>query len=162
MKNLIALIIACQSFMNLNAQCDYKTNNRPDGNTIKYFNPKPLIREASYEVGASVYYNQTSDKYFINLTVLFLTITQQDISGDLTIQLENSSSSLTLKISESNKVQINGRNVTVALFEIEQKSLNLLQAKQLKSIFFKMNGKIYSSTITNNKSLFINQLKCFN
>ena len=160
MKNLMIIIIACQSFMNLNAQCDYKTNNRPDGNTIKYFNPKPIIRETSYEVGASVYYNQTSNKYFINLTVLFLTMTQQDISGDLTIQLENSSSSIMLKMSESNKVQMNGRNVTVALFEIDSKSLKLLETRQLKSVFFKMNGKTYGSSISNNKSLFINQLSC--
>jgi len=162
MKNLIILILAFHSIMNLNAQCDIKTNNRPDGNTIKYFNPKPIIREAGYEVGSSVYYNQTSNKYFINLSVLFLTMTQQDISGDLTIQLENSSNSIVLKISESNKVQMNGRNVTIALFEIDQKSQKLLETKQLKSVFFKMKDKIYGSTIKNNKSLFINQLSCFN
>ncbi len=162
MKKLATLIIITFCIANGFAQCDYKTNNRLDGNTIKYFNPKPIIREASYEVGASVYYNVTTEKYFINLTVLFLTMTQQDISGDLTIQLENSSSSIVLKIAKSNRVQMNGKNVTVALFEVDNESLKLFEAKQLKSIFFKMNSKIYSSTISDNKALFINQLKCFN
>ena len=161
MKKLFLIIFFTFSITNSFGQCDFKTNNRPDGNTIKYFNPKPIIRESGYEVGASVYYNETSNKYFINISVLFLTFTQQDISGDLIIQLESTNNSVVLKKIESNKVQMNGRDVTIALFEIDHKSLKLLKTNQLRSVFFNMKSKIYGSSIANNKAIFINQLKCF-
>ena len=62
MKNYIFIITLLINVIG-NAQCDIKTNNRPDGNTIKYFNPKPVIRQNQFEVGTAIYKNET--KVFI-------------------------------------------------------------------------------------------------
>lgn len=42
--------------------CDIKTNIRPDGNIIKYFDPVPVAVEKDYELGLSIYKNETTDK----------------------------------------------------------------------------------------------------
>ncbi|MCL9768876.1 hypothetical protein NAT47_00425 [Flavobacterium sp. HXWNR69] len=159
MKKLIILIIACHSFVNLYAQCDIKTNIRQDGNVIKYFNPKPIIKEKEYELGASIYKNQTSGQYLVSIIVLHKNGYSQDISGDLKIQT-NSNNGISLKNIENKQVVMNGKRVTIGMFEIDKRSLIILKNNTLKSIFFEMNSKIYGSTITENKSLFMNQLQC--
>jgi hypothetical protein len=73
MKKVLIMIIACISF-NISAQSDMKTISRPDGNTIKYFNPKPIIIQSQYEVGTAIYKNVTTGKFMINISVLFKTI----------------------------------------------------------------------------------------
>lgn len=156
------LLLALFFSIGLTAQCtDIETNYRPDGNTIKYFNPKSILKQTHYEVGASIYYNQTTKTYFVNIAVLFKTLNQMDISGDLLLQLNNSSEGISLKRVVSDKIQMNGRNVSIAMYEIDKRSYNLLSKYSLKSLYFTMNNKTYGSTVTENNSLFINQLKCF-
>jgi len=159
MKKLIILIIACHSFVNLYAQCDIKTNNRQDGNVIKYFNPKPVIKEKEYELGTSIYKNQTTGQYLVNIVVLHKNEYSQNVSGDLKIQT-NSNDGVSLNIIESKEVVMNGKKVTIAMFEIDKRSFNILKNHTLKAIFFEMNGKIFGSSVTENKSLFMNQLQC--
>ena len=65
-----------------------------------------------------------------------------------------------LKNIENKQVVMNGKRVTIGMFEIDKRSLIILKNNTLKSIFFEMNSKIYGSTITENKSLFMNQLQC--
>ena len=72
MKKII-LILLFNSLLGY-SQCDYQVNNRPDGNVIKYFNPKPIIRQSGYEVGVAINYNSSTKKYYINLTVLLKNI----------------------------------------------------------------------------------------
>lgn len=160
MKKKLTFIALLITFLNY-AQCsELKTNNRPDGNTIKYFNPKPLIKLSSYETGASAYYNVTTDKYYISIVILFKTLSQDDVSGNLIIQLKNTNNSISLDLVESNKVKMNGKNVSIAMYELDNKSLELLRKNQLKSIFFNIKSTTHGNTITENNNLFINQLKC--
>lgn len=157
----IFIIIFFLGITNVYSQCnDVKTNYRPDGNTIKYFNPKPLIKQSQYETGASIYYNQTTKTYFVSITVLFKTLNQMDISGDLVLQLNNSNEGISLKRVLSEKIQMNGHNASVAMYEIDKRSYNLLSTHTLKSLYFTMNNKIYGSMVTENNSLFRSQLKC--
>jgi hypothetical protein len=158
MKNYIYLITLLISILG-NAQCDIKTNNRPDGNTIKYFNPKAVIRQSNYEVGIAIYKNETTNRYMVSISVLFVDILPINITGDLTIQT-NIQNSIVLKIIKSNKIKMNGRDLTVALFDLDNISKINLNKNSLKSLFFKMNGKVYGSTVTENKLILINELNC--
>jgi hypothetical protein len=159
MKKII-LILLFNSLLGY-AQCDYKVNNRPDGNVIKYFNPKPVIRQSNYEVGAATYFNLTTKKYYINLTVLLKNINIDSVEDNLNIQLKNSTQSISLELIQFNKTQMNNRDVMIALYEIDSRSLDLLKKYSLKTLFFTMQSKTYGSTINENNNLFINQLKCF-
>lgn len=162
MKKILTIITILITYFNY-AQCsELKTNNRPDGNVIKYFNPKPLIKLSTYEAGASVYHNITTDKYYISIVILFKTLAQDDVSGSLTIQLKNTNNSISLKLIESNKTKMNGKDVCIAMYELDNKSLELLKKNQLKSVFFKIKSITHGNTITENNNLFINQLKCLN
>lgn len=161
MKKIFLIVLAILTTNYISAQCsELKTNNRPDGNTIKYFNPKPLIKLSSYETGASVYHNVTTDKYYICIVLLFKTLSQDDVSGNLIIQLKNTNDSISLELVESNKTKMNEKDVSIAMYELDNKSLELLKKNQLKSIFFNIKSTTHGNTITENNNLFVNQLKC--
>lgn len=159
MKKII-LILLFNSLLGY-SQCDYQVNNRPDGNVIKYFNPKPIIKQSSYEVGVATNYNSSTKKYYINLTVLLKNINSDSVEKNLNIQLKNSTQSISLELIQFNKTQMNNRDVMIALYEIDSRSLYLLKKYSLKTLFFTMQSKTYGSTINENNNLFINQLKCF-
>ncbi|WP_367756109.1 hypothetical protein [Flavobacterium sp. WC2430] len=158
MKNYFFIIGLLISVL-VNAQCDIKTNNKPDGNKIKYFNPKPIIRQSNYEVATAIYKNVTTNKYMVSISVLFKEINPMDVKGDLTIQT-TSQKSIVLKLINSNKIKMNGRDLTLALFDLDSSSKKNLENNSLKSLFFKMNGKTYGATITENNSILINELNC--
>ena len=159
MKKLIFILALSVNFAF--SQCNYNTNERPDGNIIKYFNPKPIIRQAGYEVGSSIYYNVTTKKYYINIAVLLKTLNCNSVENTLNIQLKHSTQSVSLALTQFNKTQMNGKDVIIALYELDVKSLNLLKKYSLKTVYFTMQSKIYGSTINENANLFINELKCF-
>jgi len=158
MKFIIAAFIALIS-INLNAQCNTKSNKRPDGNTITYFNPKPVIRQSQYEVGTAIYKNETSGMYMVNISVLFKTISPKNIVGSLTIQTTGQKG-IELKLVKSEQVEMNGRNLSIGLYEIDKSSLEELKKYQLKSMFFYLEGKMFGVTVTENKDIFISELKC--
>jgi len=160
MKIIIILITTLIS-LSIHGQCnDLKTTKRPDNNTIKYFNPKPIIRQDTYEVGSSIYKNLTADKYMVNITVLFKKNSPKNITGNLTIQTNNNVGiELTLLLSE--QVDMNGNKTVVALFEIDDSSLIEMQKHPLKSIFFYLEGKMYGATVSENANLYVQQFKCF-
>lgn len=157
MKKILLIIISCIGH-NISAQSDIKTINRPDGNTIKYFNPKPIIIQNHYEVGTAIYKSITSGKYMINISVLFKTIPAKNIKGKLTIQTEGKKG-LVLKLVKSEQIEMNGRKLTTALYEIDKGSFVELKKYPLKSIFFYLNNKLYGSTVTQNKKLIINEIQ---
>lgn len=159
MKNLITIIIALIS-INVSAQCDIKTIKRPDGNTISYFNPKPVIRQTQYEVGTAIYKNETSGMYMVNISVLFKTLPPKNIKGKLTIQTTGKRG-IELKLVKSEQVDMNGRKVAIGLYEIDKSSFEELKKYPLKSIFFYVDKKMYGATVTENKTIYINELKCF-
>jgi hypothetical protein len=158
MKKLLFILALSGNFAF--SQCNYNTNERPDGNIIKYFNPKPIIRQAGYEVGASINYNATTKKYYINIAVLLKTLNCNSVEKKLNIQLKNSTQSISLGLTQFNKTQMNGKDVIIALYELDTKSLNLLKKYSLKTVYFTMQSKIYGSTINENNNLLINELKC--
>ena len=159
MKNLIIIIAALVSF-NISAQCETKTVKRPDGNTITYFNPKPVIRQNQYEVGTAIYKNETTGMYMVNISVLFKTLAPKYIKGKLTIQTTGKRG-IELKLVKSEQVDLNGQKLAIGLYEIDKASFEELKKYQLKSIFFYLDKKMYGATVTENKNVYMNELKCF-
>jgi len=161
MKKLLILFIALIS-LTVHSQCnDLKTTKRPDNNIIKYFNPKPIIRQDTYEVGSAIYKNTTTGKYMVNITVFFKKMSPKDINGKLTIQTTNNVG-IELSLVHSEQVDMNGNKTAVALYEVDNRSLTELKKYSLKSIYFYIDGKMYGATVTENKSLFISQFPCLN
>ncbi len=158
-KIILLLLITLSANFNLNAQCNIKTTLRPDGNTIKYFNPQPIIRLSEYEVGTGIYKNETTGMYMIAISVLFKTMTPKDISGKLTIQTTGKRG-LELKLLKSEQIEMNGRKLVLGLYEIDKASLAELRKFTLKSVYFYLNKKMYGSTVTENKSICITEIKC--
>lgn len=161
MKNLYIILVLFSQCLS-NAQCDVKTNYRQDGNVIKYFNPNPIIRENDYEVGTSLYFNESTNRFFINISVLFKSLAPQEATNDLIIQLNGTNKSILLPIVESSLIQMNGRELAVALYEVDEYNLDLISKYSLKHLFFSLNNKLFGALVSENKTLFINQYRCFN
>lgn len=160
MKTKLLTLVLLFIYSNNFGQCDIKTVNRPDGNTIKYFNPTPIIIQNQFEVGTAIYKNTTTGKMMINLTILFKTLPNKPLNGDLTIQTSNNDG-ITLKLIKSEEVEMNGKKVAIGLYEIDKKSLIILKKYPLKSIYFNINSKKYGQSITKNGDIYINELNCF-
>ena len=157
MKKILILIIGFMSFT-ISAQPEIKTISRPDGNTIKYFNPKTIIIQNQYEVGTAVYKNVTTGKFMINISVLFKTLRANDIKGKLTIQTEGKKG-LELKLVKSEQIEMNGRKLATVLYEIDIVSFAELKKYPLKSIFFYLGNKLTGATVTQNKKLIMYEIK---
>jgi hypothetical protein len=155
------LLLVLVSSFNSSAQCDIKTNNRPDGNTIKYFNPKPVIRQSQFEVGTAIYKNETSGMYMVNISILFKTLAPKNLTGILTIQTTGNKG-LELKLLKSEQIEMNDRKLVMGLYEIDASTLAQLKKFPIKSIYFFLDKKMYGATVTENKNIFINEIKCFN
>lgn len=159
MKTKLLTLFLLFIYSNIFGQCDIKTVNRPDGNTINYFNPKPVIRQSQYEVGTAIYKNETTGMYMVNISVLFKTIAPKKIKGKLTIQTTGKRG-IELKLVKSEQVDMNGRKLAVGLYEIDKLSFEELKKYQIKSIFFYLESKMYGATVTENKNIYSNEIKC--
>jgi len=159
MKKLLYLILFVSIANPIFSQCNIKTNNRPDGNTIKYFNPQPIIAKADYETGVAIYKNITSNELFLSVTILFKSRRVSELSGNLIIQTTNSQG-ISLKQATSKTIRMNGRDVAIGMYKITQ--LDYLQLKKygLKNLFFNLDDVQLGSTIYKNNSILINQLMC--
>lgn len=147
-------------YSNIFGQCDIKTVYRPDGNTIKYFNPKPVIIQEQFEAGTAIYKNITTGKMMINLTILFKSLPNKPLDGELIVQTSNNVG-ISLKLIKSEEVEMNGKKVAIGLYEIDKKSIIELKKYTLKSIYFSMNNKKYGQSISKNNTIYVNELNCF-
>jgi len=160
MKTKLLTLFLIFIYSNIFGQCDVKTVNRPDGNTIKYFNPKPIIIQEQFEVGTAIYKNVTTGKMMINLTILFKSLPNKPLNGELIIQTTNNIG-ITLKLIKSEEVEMNGKKVAIGLYEIDKKSIVELKKYSLKSIYFSIDNKKYGQSISKNNNIYINELNCF-
>lgn len=64
MKKLSILICLIVSSFTALAQYEVKTIKRPDGITLKYFNPTLVAIASSHEAGLSLYKNMNTKQYF--------------------------------------------------------------------------------------------------
>lgn len=157
--SILALIILV--FTPLSAQCNLlKTVKRPDGNTIKYFNPKPVIRQVDYEVGIAIYKNITSNEFMLNISVLFKSMQPKKLTKNAVIQTTNIKG-IDLVQLMTETIVMNGRDVSIGLYKIEKADFEQLKKYRLKSLFFYLEDNLKGSTITDNSSILITELNCF-
>tara|TARA_R110001583_G_scaffold125021_6_gene276492 strand:- start:1794 stop:2279 length:486 start_codon:yes stop_codon:yes gene_type:complete len=142
------------------SQCSFKTTIRPDGNEIKYFNPQPVIRQSDYEVGVSIYKNVTSNEFMLNVSILFKSMSPSKLNRNLIVQTTNKVG-LELVQVMSETIVMNGRDVSIGLYKIEQVDFDELKKHQLKSLYFYLEGNLKGSTITENSSILMEELNCF-
>lgn len=161
MKKLTLIITMFVLYFKGFSQCNTKTTHRPDGVTMEYFNPQPVIRATNYEVGVSVYKNKTSGDLLLNLSVLFKSMNPKKLSGNAIIQI-NGNEGIKLPLVLTDLIKMNGRDLALGLFLIDERSYEILKSKDLKSIFFYLNGELIGSTVTEGRSLLKKQLECLN
>lgn len=140
--------------------CPIKTNIRPDGNVIKYFNPQPVVQNNKYDLAISLYLNETSRSYYLSIAVLFKQMSFRELNGNLIIQT-NSDFSLNLNKVSSDKVIMNGEVLAVGMYELSVSDVEILKAYSLKSVFVNLNGDKFGDTILNNKNIIISEFICF-
>lgn len=140
--------------------CDIKITNRPDGNVIKYFNPTPVIQNEEYDIALSLYFNETTSTYFISTSVLFKDMEVKSLTGDLLIQTD-SSNGIQLTQVLSNQVNMKGKKLSVALYELTKRDIEILKKSNLKSVFIYLDRNQYGSTLDINRNLIAQQFKCF-
>lgn len=155
--SLIALLILM--FHQSYSQCNFQTVNRPDGITIEYFNPKPVIIKNNYEAGISVYKNKNNGEFTLNLTLLFKNLVPKELNKSLVIQT-NSDEGIELDIVVSKLMTMNGAKVAIAQYFIDQRSLDILRKYDLKTLYFYINGDLIGSTIDKGHDIIRNQINC--
>jgi hypothetical protein len=149
------LIFICN--VNTLAQCNVKTNNRPDGVTVNYMNPDMVGKGSSCELGLSISTDGTD--FYLNTTVLYLS-SPKKISGDLIIELSNSKS-LVLELYTSELATMKGSEVSVSVFFLRSFDVNELTNNKIKKIIFKeSSGKNQIIIVSQNSDLVSKQLKC--
>jgi len=159
MKNHILILFILITSGSVFSQCNYKITNRPDGNVMQYFNPQPVVKQEKAEIGIGIYKNITSGDYFLNVSVLFKKGTPQELIGFATIQT-SSSDGISLPIEVSQLVEMNGRDVSIGLYKLSNRDLNILRKYTLKSIFVNVGSNLTGANTTMNKDIILNQLKC--
>ena len=86
MKRIILFIIILLLNSLAYSQSEIKTVIRPDGISLKYFNPIPVVITNSHEAGLSLYKNVNNKIYTLALTVIFKSDKPTELDGNLMIQ----------------------------------------------------------------------------
>tara|TARA_R110002050_G_scaffold237585_1_gene373622 strand:- start:49132 stop:49614 length:483 start_codon:yes stop_codon:yes gene_type:complete len=159
MKNIRLSFIFLLLYQFGMAQCDIKTTEKPDGNIIKYFNPKPVVRQSDYEIGVSIYKNITTDVLMVNTSLLFKGRAPQKLTGNLVLQTAGQKG-ISLKPLISELVKMNGRDVAIGLYEIDKISATELSNHDLKSVFVTVGQSLVGATVTENTGVLRLNLGC--
>lgn len=161
MKNFLLIVflsIICQfSF----SQCQVKTTTKEDGNVLKYLNPMPVVRQADYEIGLSVYKNISSNITMLNVSVLFKGKEVRELEGDAIIHTSGERG-ISLKPVVFDLVEMNGKDVAIGLYEIEPILLSYFENNYLKNIFVKVGGDLVGASVSENKWIIRDNLNCLN
>jgi hypothetical protein len=116
------------------AQCSFKTMNREDGVSVKYFNPDLVGSSKNIEVGLST---SESDGvlYCVSVTVRFTSGNAKDVDGNLKINLSNNTT-VELEFYTSQQMYVGGSETTVAIFLVSDEQFEKLKASNIKQINF--------------------------
>lgn len=155
---LICLIIA--SFTSF-AQYEVKTIKRPDGITLKYFNPIPVARAYNYEAGLSLYKNPDNNKSFAAISVLFKNAVAEELNGNLLIQTTGKNG-ISLEPAYNRVVTMNGREVALSMYYLTERDINELKSNPIKLISFTINNKIIALNLTENRDVLVKEFSILN
>lgn len=156
MKKLILLSFLIISNLTVFGQYDIKTVNRPDGVTMKYFNPMPVAITSSHEAGLSLYKNIKDKSYFLAVTVLFKTKTPTELNGNLMVQTTGNKG-ISLKPVMHKLINMNGRNVATSMYLLTPRDIIELKSKLIKLVSFYVNGQPIGLNLTKNKDILVKE-----
>ena len=139
------------------SQNEIKTTNRPDGVTLKYFNPIPVVITNSYEAGLSLYKNINTKQYFLTVTVIFKQQSPTALSGNLLIQTTGTKG-LSLSPVWHKLINMNGFDVATSMYLLTNRDIVELKAKPIKLISFNAYNQPVGLNLTKNKDLVITEL----
>jgi hypothetical protein len=159
-KSLLVSFLIITSFTAF-AQYDIKTVNRPDGVTMKYFNPIPVAINNNYEAGLSLYKNTDNNTYLLAITVLFKSNTPIVLNGNLIIQTTGNKG-ISLKPVMHKLINMNGKNVASSMYLLTNRDLIELKSKSLKLVSFYVHTQPIGLTITKNKDILIKEFSLLN
>lgn len=152
---LICLIIA--SFTAL-AQYEVKTIQRPDGITLKYFNPIAVASVNNYEAGLSLYKNPDNNKYFAAISVLFKNTVAEELNGNLLIQTTGKNG-ISLEAAYNRLVTMNGREVALSMYYLTEREINELKSNPVKLISFNVNDEIIALNLSENRDVLVKEFE---
>lgn len=135
-KSLYLILLIVVSSMKISAQCNVKTNNRPDGVTVKYLNPEMVGKGTGCELGFSISTNGTD--YYFNTAVLYFS-TSVKSTGTLMIELSNNQS-LNLTLYASELATIKNSEVSTNVYLLSKTDVEKLKKATIKKIIFKETG----------------------
>lgn len=156
MKNILLFIILINGNFNAFGQYEVKTNIRPDGVTIKYFNPLLIVNANSHEAGLSLYKNTNTNQYFLLVTVLFKQQESTELSGNLIIQTTGIKG-LTLSPIWHKLLNMNGINVATSMYLLTNRDINELKIRPIKLISFTAFDQPIGLNLTKNKDILIKE-----
>lgn len=159
MRFVLSFIIIFYYSLAYNQNCNIKTNKRPDGVTVEYFNPKLVYFSSDFEVGLSL--AKANNIISLSVSTRYTGLKQQELLSEFNIRLKNGT---TLKpdFYTSRNTYINGESANITIFTLNNKEQKLLRNNIINglTINFEYNGMYYIS-LTNNNSVIVNQIKCF-
>jgi len=158
MKKLSILICLIVSSFTALAQYEVKTIKRPDGITLKYFNPIPVARAYNYEAGLSLYKNPDNNKYFVAISVLFKNTVAEELNGNLLIQTTGKNG-ISLEPAYNRLVTMNGREVALSMYYLTERDINEFKSNSIKLISFTINNEITALNLTENRDVLVKEFE---
>ncbi|WP_281227598.1 hypothetical protein [Flavobacterium aquiphilum] len=158
MKKLSIILCLIISSFTTFAQYEVKTLKRPDGITLKYFNPIAVAVTNNYEAGLSLYKNPDNNKYFVAISVLFKNAVAEELNGNLLIQTTGKNG-ISLKPAYNRLVTMNGREVALSMYYLTEREINELKSNSIKLISFTISNEIIALNLTENKDVFIKEFE---
>lgn len=157
-KKILFLIILCNSFSQIKAQCDYKTNRVYDI-TVKQFEPSLVAYDNNYQIGIALGKVEND----IILTVLVRFSGNAKLIGSNLLVFTNAENAVNLEYENSQKDYISGSEISLTKFKIHPNQYNELLDKSLKTFRFKFANEDINRTfeIERNSNVISTQLKCF-
>ncbi|ELV7526236.1 hypothetical protein QMU91_002462 [Flavobacterium psychrophilum] len=136
---------------------EIKTVKRPDGVTMRYFNPSPVVIADSHEAGLSIYKNVNTNQYFLAVTVLFKQEEPTELSGDLLIQTTGVNG-ITLSPVLHKLINMNGQNVASSMYLLTSRDIKELKNNPIKMIGITAYNQLVGLNLTQNKNLIIDEI----
>lgn len=139
------------------AQCNVKTNNRPDGVVVKYLNPELVGKGTDCELGLSI--QTTGEDFFLTTTVRYFG-NPQKLIGTLKIQLSNSQS-LELKLYTSELATMRKEQIGIGIFYLKDQEVQKLKSGTIKTVVFQESTNKYQIvTLNQNYDVAQRHLNC--
>lgn len=161
MKSIFLFLSLIISSFPVFGQLEIKTNHRPDGITLNYINPMPVVINSDYELGLSLYKDPANNRYFVGIVILFKTSLPTKLTDNLLIQT-NGNKGISLVPIMNKLVNMDGRDVAISMYSLDGKDIKELSIYPIKMISFNVNSEIIALHSTENEDLLLKEFIILN